>query len=77
MPGKRKSWALKIACICFRVQHAAPRGSADQWATASSADLLFFVCVSSALDYEFVVLCLGSWVVVLCFVSLGCKGLSR
>ena len=45
-------------------------GAADLWATASSADLRFVGCVPGVLDYEFVVLCLGCWIVV-CVLSLG------
>ena len=53
------------------------QGAADLWATVSSADLRYFVCVSGVLDYEFVVLCLGIGIAILCFVSLGSKSLSR
>ena len=36
--GRERVGVSKIACICFRIQHAAPRESADLRATASAAD---------------------------------------
>ena len=61
----------------FRRPVPCEQGAADLWATTSSAYLRLFLCVSGVSDYEFVVLCLGFSIVVLCFVSLGSKGLSR
>ena len=30
VPGRERVGVSKIACICFRIQHAAPTGSADR-----------------------------------------------
>ena len=65
-PGSPKSfWSLQIGKICQSLQSGLGRpvpceqGAADLWATASSADLRFWVCVSGGSDCEFVVLCSG------------------
>ena len=73
--GKERVGVVLMESIQFRIQHAALKVAADVWATASSADLRFWVRVSGFSDCECGVLDCG--VVVLCFVSLGSVGLSR
>ena len=55
-------WSSKISpeSIQLRSQHAAAKVAADLWATDSSADLRFWVCVFGVRDCDFAVLCLMS-----------------
>ena len=64
--GRRKRRGPRRA-MSFRSPVPCEQGAADLWATTSSADLRFVVCVSGVLDYELVVLCLGFGNVLLCF----------
>ena len=66
-PGSPKSfWGLQspenYSEFAMDLERPVPceQGAADPWATASSTDLLFLVCVFGVLDCGFVVLCFVS-----------------